>query len=326
MGKQKAPKPDAAIGEAALKSAQTGEDYLKFMRGQAAITNGWAAEDRTRAQTVFQPMEDALIADANNYDTPERREAAATAAGADVREQSAISRGISDRRMASMGVNPASGRFAGEERRGAASEALMAAGAENLSRRQTEATGRALKADVVNMGRGMAVNPGTSMGLSNGAASSGFNGAMSGYGQQGNLLNTQYNQQMASWQANQGAMGSLGGAFGSVLGAFMSSKKLKEGKRPAIGVLDAIKEMPVEKWKYKDGVADGGEHVGPYAEDFQKATGLGDGQSINVVDAVGVNMGATKELAQQVDKLSTKIDKMSSGKPKRRSISVLEAA
>ena len=36
----------------------------------------------------------------------------------------------------------------------------------------------------------------------------------------------------------------------------------------------------------------GGEHIGTYAQDFQNATGLGDGKSINVIDALGVTMGA----------------------------------
>jgi hypothetical protein len=128
---------------------------------------------------------------------------------------------------------------------------------------------------------------------------------MGGYGQQGDLLNAQWKQRMAGWEANQGIMGQIGGALGSVVGAmpFMSSKDAKQKKRSVLGVLDAVKAMPVEKWSYKKGMGDGGEHIGPYAEDFKAKTGLGNGREISVIDAVGVSMGAIKELAAKVDEI-----------------------
>ncbi|CAJ0860523.1 hypothetical protein AMST5_01310 [freshwater sediment metagenome] len=61
--------------------------------------------------------------------------------------------------------------------------------------------------------------------------------------------------------------------------------------------------MPVEAWKYKEGEGDGGEHVGVMAQDFKRETGLGDGKSIHVVDALGVAMGAIQELAEKVESL-----------------------
>lgn len=307
-----APKPDPNIGIAALKSAATGERYLAFMEDQAAITNEWAGQDRARYQDTFIPIEDRFIAEAQGYDSPERKQKAAAEAVADVRQQQMIAQAGNERRMASMGVNPASGRFAGEDRRADTASALAAAGAANTARRQVEATGDAMRANAINLGKGLAVNPGTSMGLSNGAASSGFNGAMQGYQTQGSLLNTQYQQQMDAYKAKQSSMGALGSAIGSVVGAiewapiFASSEKIKTDKRKAPGVLDAVKEMRVEKWRYKDGHGDGGEHVGPYAEEFKAKTGLGDGKSISVIDAVGVTMGAVKELADKVDRMDKK--------------------
>ena len=69
MGK---PKSDPAIGQAAAKSAQTGQDYLEFMKGQSGITNQWAAEDRARYKNTFQPLQDKYIADAAAYASPDR--------------------------------------------------------------------------------------------------------------------------------------------------------------------------------------------------------------------------------------------------------------
>jgi hypothetical protein len=315
MGKS-TPKPDPQIGQAALKSAEMGEKYLSWMQSQADITNAWAEEDRDRFQTTFQPLEDQMIADAQSYASPERKAMAAGEAVADVRQQSALGRQQQQRQMSAMGVSPASGRFEGEARRGNTAEALAAAGAGNMARRQVEMQGDAKMAGVVNMGRGMAVNPATSMGMSNQAGSSGFSGAMQGYNQQGGLLLGQHNAQMQAWNAQNQMMGGIGQGIGMLTGAFMSSEKTKTKKKKSMGVLDAVKGMRVEEWEYKAGMGDGGgrKHVGPYAEEFAAKTGLGNGREISVIDAVGVNMGATKELAAQVDKLQKKIDGTSSKK------------
>lgn len=303
------PKADPNIGIAATKSAQTGQDMLDWMRQQAQVTNGWATQDRARSKTVFEPLQGQFIQEAQDFASPERKQAAAIAARGDVALQA---RGANDTRMRqamAMGVDPMSGRYAAASAKGATDTALASAGAGNLSNRAIEDQGRSLKANAINMGAGLAVNPGTSMGISNGAIQSGGQAAMSGYGQQGSLLNSQYNQQMQAWQANQGMLGSLGGALGTLGGLFFpSSEKIKENKK-AFGALEAVEKMPVEKWDYKSGKGDGGTHVGPYAEDFKAATGLGDGKSIDALSMIGVTMGAVRELAQEVKGMKAEIVK-----------------
>ncbi|MGP9790702.1 tail fiber domain-containing protein [Roseinatronobacter sp. NSM] len=311
MGKSSsAPSPDPRMGEAAVKSAQTGERYLEWMQAMSGVAQDWAEEDRGRYKATFRPLEDRMIADAENHASPERKASAASEAIADVRQQANLGRQQSQRQMAAMGVNPASGRFAAEQRRAVTAESLSAAGASNMARRQVEAVGDAKMADVVNMGRGMAVNPGTSLGLAGNMASSGFGGAMQGHGQAGSIYGQQHNAQMQAWQANQNQSAGIGQGIGMLAGAFMSSKDSKTNKKKSMGVLDAVKDMPVEEWEYKKGMGDGGgrKHIGPYAEDFAEKTGLGNGREISVIDAVGVNMGATKELAAQVDRIESKID------------------
>lgn len=300
------PKADPNMGIAAMKSAQTGEAMLKFMKGQADVTNAWATEDRNRRKNTFLPIEDKFIADSIGYDTPERRASEAAAASGDIQLQGRIAADGRRRTATSMGVNPASGRFINAEAKAGTDVALASAGAGNLARRNVEQTGRGLVAGVVNLGMGSAVNPGTSMGLSNGAGQAGFGGAMQGYGQQANILGQQYDQQMQAWQAKQGMLGSLGGALGSIAGlAFGSSKKIKHDMKPATDNMAKLDAMPVEEWTYNEGEGDGGTHIGPYAEDFQAATGKGDGKTINVIDAIGVTMGAVKEVAAQVKRLAS---------------------
>lgn len=304
-----APSPDPNIGLAAMKSAEVGEQYLDWMKDQSEITNQWAADDRARWEDVYRPMQDEFIAEAKSWDTAGRRQGAMNQAVGDVRLAAQQAEGTRRRQAMAMGINPASGAFQQGERAAAQETTLAVAGASNMARRTVQQEAAAKKASAINMGSGLAVNPGTSMGLSNNALSSGANGAMQGYNQQGQLLNTQYNQQMQSYQANQQSSSALWQGMGTIGGMMMmSSKDSKENKRPMKEgeALEAIRGLPVERWDYKEGMGDGGkDHIGTYAEDFQKATGSGDGKAINVVDAIGLMMGGMKDLAAKVDKLGT---------------------
>lgn len=315
MGKgSSSPSPDPQIGEAAKMSAQTGADALDFLKGQAATTNAWAAEDRNRYQTVFQPLQDQYIAKAQSWDSASRLKQVASEARADVMSNAAQAQAQNNRQMAAMGVNPASGRFAQSARSTALATGLAAAGAENNARSKARNEATAMQANAINMGSGLAVNPLSSMQVSNSAVASGTAAAQQGYATQGSLLNQQYQNQLAAYNADQQATGSLFSGLGSVAGLalgsyIISDKEAKTDKEPAKGKsLGAVKSLPAfESWRYKPGAVPGDTelHIGPYAQDFQKATGLGDGKSINVIDAIGVTMGAVKELAGEVDSLKS---------------------
>lgn len=352
-GGSSAPSPDPNIGKAAMKQAELGESWLNFAQEQFKVSNErqkeqdvlanqvtqqqldaskqaqqWATEDRDRYNNTFKPLEDQFIDKAQNWDSAERQAQQAAEAKADVLNNASQQRQATERNMASMGVDPTSGRYAGVERSGENATALAAAGAENNARNTVRNQALSLQADAVNMGKGLAVNPASSLGLSTSAGSAamqttagnnaqaaglssimgqGYQAAMTGYGNQANTLNQQYQNQLNAWQANQQQSNSLWGGLGSLAGMGLmafSSKEFKEDKRPATGSLEAVRRMPVGEWKYKDGIADGGEHIGPYAEDFQAATGKGNGKMINLMDAVGVTMGAVQQLDKKVDALA----------------------
>lgn len=296
-----APSPDPQMGIAAKMSAQTGQDMLAWMRDQATVTNRWAGEDRNRYQTVFQPLQDKFIADAASYASPDRMNAAAAEAGADVSLAAGQAGAQRQRQQMAMGVNPASGRAINANAKAGTDTALATAGARNLARRNVEQVGRGMQASAINMGSGLAVNPGTSMGLSNSAGGAGFQGAQQGFGQQASILGAQFGQQMDAYKSKQSGINALGGALGTLAGAFIpSSKKIKEDKQP-VDALGAVREMPVEAWTYKKGQGDGQRHIGPYAEDFAKATGVGDGKSIDPISMMGLTLGAVRQLAEKVD-------------------------
>ena len=108
-----------------------------------------------------------------------------------------------------------------------------------------------------------------------------------------------YNAQMANYQSNmQGLMGLAGAGL-----SLFSSIDYKDRIGEAPAVLEGLKALPVDVWAYK---WDGKPHIGVYAEDFASTFGLGDGKTIDAVDAIGVLFKAVKELAAKVDALAAK--------------------
>jgi hypothetical protein len=377
-GSSSAPTADPNIGLAAMKTAQTGADYLDLMTSQYDIynerqekldaltsqvtesqltaqnqANTWAAEDRDRYTSTFQPLQDAYIEKTSNWDSAEKQAQAAGEAKADVMSAAAQQQQTRLRQQTAMGVNPASGRYAGTERAADTATALASAGAQNNARTQLKNQAVALQADAINMGSGMAsqatqalglgVNTGNSV-VSNNVSnqsswnagnqllSSGYTTAMQGYTSQANTLNNLYANQINAYSAENSAnassgFGSLMSGVGSLVSAFMpSDENVKTDKVPAKGALQAVKSMPIEEWTYKPGVGDGGRHIGTYAQDFQAATGKGDGKSIPVVDAIGVTMGAVKELSDKVDQIAKSIIPDQQRKPLKGRGITMEAA
>lgn len=368
-GGSSAPDPDPRIGEAALMNAELGRDWLAFAREQFNIANErqaeldeltkligqqqiemserqmrWSEEDRRRYQDLFQPLEDRFVEEASTWDSQERQAQRAAEAKADVLQNAAAQRAASQRQAASMGVNPASGRFQGLDRASDLQTALAAAGAQNQARDQVRKEGMAMRADAVNVGRGLPAQSAqaASLGLSAGNSAlagaqganasfmnntnimgQGYQGAMSGYSNMANILNQQYQNQLQAWAANQQAtatgIGGIASAIGTGIGAYaaLSSKAKKTDKKPVKGALQAIKGLPVESWKYKpeaQGKAPPGvippddkRHIGPYAEDFKKQTGRGDGKTIPLQDAIGVTMKAVQELDDKVEKIAKRV-------------------
>jgi hypothetical protein len=96
--------------------------------------------------------------------------------------------------------------------------------------------------------------------------------------------------------------------LGSLIGALaaFSSRELKNiiGTVEPSDALRRLQALHVLRWTYKGWTAgDALEHVGPMAEDWQEATGLGDGKEITAVDVFGMLLAATQALALRVETL-----------------------
>lgn len=259
-----APAADPAIGQAALANVELGKDWLGFAKDQFAAgnerqattddlntkvinqqlatqdqANTWAQQDRARTVNTFQPVEDAFVKTANEFDTPEKQAAAAATAKADVMAGANTTQQANQRSMASMGISPTSGRFAGITRAQDTNTALAAAGAENTARNMIRDKGLALKADAVNMGKGLASSTAAAYGIGTNAGNSavannasanqsfnqngqvmaqGFSGNIGANSSAGSMLNQLYGNQLNAWSAQQQANATSSAGLASGLG------------------------------------------------------------------------------------------------------------
>ena len=87
-----------------------------------------------------------------------------------------------------------------------------------------------------------------------------------------------------------------------------SDRNGKQNFQPVTGreVLAKVAALPISRWTYKD--SDGSAHLGPVAQDFHAAFGLGAGDtSIATVDAEGVALAAIQGLNEVVKEKDTEI-------------------
>ncbi|MDA4845958.1 tail fiber domain-containing protein [Hoeflea poritis] len=374
-GGSSAPAPDPNIGRAALKQAETGEAWLTFAKEAFQVSTERQAEldaltkevtdlnlaaaneeiefarrARERYESTFIPLEDEFIKEASEYGSKERQDAAAAEAKADVQKASADQKEQQQRSAAALGINPTSGRYAGIDRETDLNTAAASAGAQNIARQRQRDIGLGLKADVVNMGRGLPAQSAQAAGLglsantstvglnqanqqisnaATGIVAQGYSGAQAGYAGQAQTLNQQYSSQLRAWEAEQNARAQsaagIGSAIGGIAGLFISDEDKKENKKPIKEgeALEAVKDMPVEEWQYKDGVADEGTHVGPYAQDFKRETGMGDGKTISAQDAIGITIKAVQDLDEKVEQIADAVGAQTST-PKKKTTKTAE--
>jgi hypothetical protein len=99
-------------------------------------------------------------------------------------------------------------------------------------------------------------------------------------------------------------------ASGSGSWSSVSDINKKKNVRPVNGktILEKLRSVPVYTWNYisqPDSII----HMGPTAQDFYKAFGLGESDTlISVVDIDGVNMAALKELEERTRKFEEKME------------------
>ena len=314
--------------KAAAMNEKVSGAQLDALNTNTALANDYA----NYAKTTFRPMEQAIAADANSFNTPERAAQAVGKAQADVNAGFGNAQAQQQRAMSRMGVNPSSGRAMAMQNQTSIAQAAALAGASNKARTDTETLGYARKMDAANLGRGLASNQATSMGVALNAGNSatanagltlsqgnqaaaqmgqGFTTAGNLNQSAGNLYGQSAQLQNQANANNNAWMGAAGSALGGwASGGFAtSSKDAKKNFKPVSDdqALKSVEKTPVTNWNYKPGEGDGGNHTGPMAQTVQKNMGeqaAPGGKMIDLVTLNGVNMAAIAALSRKVDKLA----------------------
>lgn len=132
--------------------------YEQTFGKEAQRQSRFGQEEVGRYQNLFRPVQDRIVNDSMTWDSNDRLESEAGKAKADIVANAAQQRQAQQRQMASMGVNPNSGRFAGVERATDTLTALGAAGAQNASRDNVRAQGIQMRGQAAQLGQQVLAN------------------------------------------------------------------------------------------------------------------------------------------------------------------------
>jgi hypothetical protein len=225
--------------QAYKENKATGDVVTDFSLGQLDKMAAWADNDRKRYEDIYQPLEEQQAIRAQDYLTPERLQAEAGKAEADVAAQFEQARNVAAQRMEGLGVDPSQVRQGALDLGTRVAEAAAAASAGNQARWRTEEYGDQLMANAIATGQRL---PQQVLAQASGAAGSGnqavntglattASGAqtmgtpyqwtgmgMQGYGQQAQVMNAGFQNELDAAAAKNAASS----GWGSLLGTAMS--------------------------------------------------------------------------------------------------------
>ena len=314
MGSKGAPPPDytplaEASAEAARIQAGLGREQLAFAREQydrsAPILEGiasqqMAAQSEQMAQArdyydyqrdTYRPLEQGIVADAQNFNTEAYQNQVASQAAADSGRAFGIGQQQNQRAMAAMGANPNSGRFAGMQNASGLQQAAMRANSMTGARNQAQQMGYARKLDAAGLGRGLAgASAAAYGGASNAGSQAGQNAQSSGQNYMGNMaigsgtigagqnmqiqgLSNILNNQTSAYINTAGSvLGDIGGALGGAAAAYTafggSDRRIKENIVEV--AIDQRTALPLYEFNYKEGFGDPNiRYVGVMADEVE---------------------------------------------------------
>lgn len=280
---------------------------------------------------TFRPLEQSIVAGAQNYDSQANTDKKIGQSLADVSKQFAEAKGTAARDTARYGGDANSVRAQAMRNNFGMAEAAAKASASTAARNNIETQGYARKMDAANLGRNLASNQATSAGVSLNAGNSAVNNAQvpltvasnaasqmgNGFSAAGNLnssagslYNSAANIQNQASSSNDAMMGMLGSVAGKIAYSDVRLKTQIRGMNPD-AALRAVTRTPVSNWQYKRGsVADDGgrRHTGPMAQDVQREMGNNaapGGTTIDLISMNGVTMAAIQALNKKVDRLAS---------------------
>lgn len=204
---------------------------------------GMADEQWGLYKDTYLPVEQRAAQDAMEYDSEANVGRRMGIASASVNQQFSNAQQQNARALARYGVNPNSSVFARENAKLMNEQALAAAGLQTGAAFDTMDRAIALRAGAADRGRGVTGTVGNFLNSGSATASNigntsaqgmgvqqqgistmgtGFSTAMQGYNNQANILNQDFQNRLASYNASQSGLNSLLGAAGSIGGMMLA--------------------------------------------------------------------------------------------------------
>ena len=198
-----------------------------------------AIKDRAEYEQ-YKPLRDSLIKEFQEYDTPERRAKEAGDAQAQVRTANEAARQRSLDKLEGYGIDPSQTRSQALDKTLLTQQAANEAAAGNVARKATTDTGRALRSEAVNIASGMPSNVAQSYGMALNAGNSAISNMNSSVGtgaqtmgtglqwgqygtnatgQSANIRSSQFQNELASYEAQGSPMEMIATIGGIAAGA-----------------------------------------------------------------------------------------------------------
>jgi hypothetical protein len=207
-----------------------------------------AQTDRQRYEEVFQPIENNLIQEFQNYDSPERLDLERGRAIADVSSAFESQRRNAAARLESYGIDPSQTRSMALDIGMRTAQAAAQASAADAATQRVENTGRALRADAINIGRGMPSQAAQSYGQSIAAGQAGLGGANSTSANSANLASSSLGFSGQALQGyNQGAGIRNMGYQNQLAATQMQNENAAAGWNTAASLVGGVAGMMMEK-------------------------------------------------------------------------------
>lgn len=296
-----------------------------------------ASANQQHAESEFWPLQSQLTKQVQQWNSPQYAQQLEGQASGSVAQGFAQARANTTAQMDAEGVDPGSGRALSMQRGLAIAQGGDTAAAVTQARQQAAMTGFNALSSVSGMGNANLQIAGSEAGAGANAENQNIalqeqqeninNQGMAGIGQLGGMLGAAYMLAPSSKKLKQAPVND-GDADDAGDGATSEDMDAQQGVdgTPAVTVgtppsrptpfrngLAAVRKMPVKSWSYKPNVmarglagTSPGNHIGPMAEDFRSATGVGDGKTIHVGDAIGTTMAAVKELDRKVSNMGAR--------------------
>ena len=284
MGGKRQPAPDYTpmqqIGREQLDFAKRQYEEMAPLARQVAAQQMAAQQQQMQQgqdyydyqQNTFRPLERGLVADAERFNTGAYKEGLARDASAAAGRAFGVTRSMSQRANASMGINPNSGRAMSMENQSSLGLAANRSNAMTSARNQADQIGFARRLDVTGLGRNLSGASTAAYQGANTAGSAGINTSMAPGSQRnqgytgasqtyGNILNNQTSQFNTGLNAEGEVVGALAGAGV----AKYSDRRLKENIQ-VVG-RDERTMLPLYEFEYIGG--SGKRYLGVMSDDVK---------------------------------------------------------